>query len=116
MVPDLLVVDLDQYNENLYQIINKLILKTENIHIEIYLSTVNPLLSPPGAYFLQALLRWGGLNREGGLKERCGGGGGAYLRRNASTGARFLEDGLVVPGCYSAFSINKKMVTILHRA
>ena len=76
MVPDLLVVDLDQYNENLYQIINKLILKTENIHIEIYLSTVNPLLSPPGAYFLQALLRWGGLNREGGLKERCGGGGG----------------------------------------
>ena len=70
MVPDLLVVDLDQYNENLYQIINKLILKTENIYIEIYLSTVNPLLSPPGAYFLQALLRWGGLNREGGLKER----------------------------------------------
>ena len=69
MVPDLLVVDLDQYNENLYQIINKLILKTENIYIEIYLSTVNPLLSPPGAYFLQALLRWGGLNREGGLKE-----------------------------------------------
>ena len=113
MVPDLLVVDLDQYNENLYQIINKLILKTENIYIEIYLSTVNPLLSPPGAYFLQALLRWGGLNREGGLKERWG---GAYLRRNASTGVRFLEDGLVVPGCYSAFSINKKMVTILHRA
>ena len=106
MVPDLLVVDLDQYNENLYQIINKLILKTENIYTEIYLSTVNPLLSPPGAYFLQALLRWGGLKREGG----------AYLRRNASTGARFLEDGLVVPGCYSAFSINKKMVTILHRA
>ena len=31
MVPDLLVVDLDQYNENLYQIINKPILKTENI-------------------------------------------------------------------------------------
>ena len=112
MVPDLLVVDLDQYSENLYQIINKLILKTENIYIEIYLSTVNPLLSPRGAYFLQALLRWGGLNREGGLKER----GGAYLRRNASAGARFLEDGLVVPGCYSAFSINKKMVTILHRA
>ena len=72
MVPDLLVVDLDQYNENLYQIINKLILKTENIYTEIYLSTVNPLLSPPGAYFLQALLRWGGLNREGGLKERGG--------------------------------------------
>ena len=57
MVPDLLVVDLDQYSENLYQIINKLILKTENIYIEIYLSTVNPLLSPRGAYFLQALLR-----------------------------------------------------------
>ena len=57
MVPDLLVVDLDQYSENLYQIINKLILKTENIYIEICLSTVNPLLSPREAYFLQALLR-----------------------------------------------------------
>ena len=41
--------------------------------------------------------------------------GGAYLWRNASTGARFLEDGLVVPGRYTAFSNNKKMVTILHR-
>ena len=30
-------------------------------------STVNPLLSPPGAYFFQALLREGGLKREGGL-------------------------------------------------
>ena len=48
MLPDLLVVDLDQYNENLYQIINKLILEKENMYIEIYLSTVNPLLSPPG--------------------------------------------------------------------
>ena len=27
-------------------------------------------------------------------------------------GARFLEDGLVVPGHYTAFSNNKKMVTI----
>ena len=49
----------------------------------------------------------------GGLKRE---GGGAYLKRNVSTGARFLEDGLVVPGRYTAFSINKKMVTILHRA
>ena len=30
-------------------------------------------------------------------------------------GARFLEDGLVVPGHYTAFSKNKKMVTILCR-
>ena len=29
--------------------------------------------------------------------------------------ARFLKDGLVVAGCYTAFSNNKKMVTILHR-
>ena len=30
-------------------------------------------------------------------------------------GARFLEDGLVVPGCYTAFSNKKQMVTILRR-
>ena len=36
-------------------------------------STVNPLLSPPGAYFFQALLR-GGLIERGGLKE----GGGLF--------------------------------------
>ena len=96
MVPDLLVVDLDQYNENLYQIINKLILKTENIYTEIYLSTVNPLLSPPGAYFLQALLRWGGLNREGGLKERGGGLfeakriNGSKVSRGRTCGSRVL--------------------------
>ena len=59
MVPDLLVVDLDQYNENLYQIINKLILKTENIYIEIYLSTVNPLLSPPGGLFFSSTFEVG---------------------------------------------------------
>ena len=29
--------------------------------------------------------------------------------------ARFLKDGLVVTGRYTAFSNNKKMVTILHR-
>ena len=31
------------------------------------------------------------------------------------TGARFLEDGLVVPGRYTALSNDKKIVTILHR-
>ena len=31
------------------------------------------------------------------------------------TGARFLEDGLVVPGRYTALSNDKKTVTILHR-
>ena len=31
------------------------------------------------------------------------------------TGARFLEDGLVVPGPYTALSNDKKMVAILHR-
>ena len=30
-------------------------------------------------------------------------------------GARFLEDGLVVPGRYTALSNDKKIVTILHR-
>ena len=43
-------------------------------------------------------------------------GGGAYLiQQNASTAARFLEGGLVVTGRYTAFSNNKKMITILHR-
>ena len=37
----------------------------------LFLYTVNPLLSPPGAYLFQALLR-GGLNREGGLKREGG--------------------------------------------
>ena len=36
------------------------------------LYTVNPLLSPPGGFFLQALLRGRGLNREGGLKREGG--------------------------------------------
>ena len=31
------------------------------------------------------------------------------------TGAKFLEDGLMVPGRYTALSNDKKMVTILHR-
>jgi len=31
------------------------------------------------------------------------------------TGARFFEDGLVVPGRYTAFSNNQKMVSILHK-
>ena len=67
-------------------------------------SSINP---PWGASFFQALLRRG----RGGLFER-----GAYLiLRNASMGARFLQDGLVVPGCYTAFSNNKQMVTILRR-
>ena len=30
-------------------------------------------------------------------------------------GARFLEDGLMVPGPYTALSNDKKMVAILHR-
>ena len=31
------------------------------------------------------------------------------------TGVRFLENGLAVLGCYTAFSNNRKMVTILHK-
>ena len=71
--------------------------------------TVNPPLSPPGGLFFSSTFE-GGLNREGG--------GGSKERRgllNLATGARFLEDGLVVPGWYTALSNDKKMVTILHR-
>ena len=34
---------------------------------------------------------------------------------SSPTGARFLEDGLVVPGPYTALSNDKKMVEIFHR-
>ena len=34
---------------------------------------------------------------------------------SSPTGARFLEDGLVVPRPYTALSNDKKMVAILHR-
>ena len=71
------------------------------LNVKYRKSSIKP---PRGAYFFEALL-WGGLIERG-----------AYLiQRKASTGAKFLEDGLVVPGHYTAFSNNKKMVTILHR-
>ena len=35
--------------------------------------------------------------------------------RMVSVRARFLEDGLVVPGWYTALSSDKKMVAILYR-
>ena len=57
MVPDLLVVVLDHYNENLYKINHKhgkLILKTKNIYIEIYLSIYSSFYS--FVYFLIAVL------------------------------------------------------------
>ena len=40
--------------------------------LRLNLYTVNPLLSPPRGFFLQALLRGRGLNREGGLKREGG--------------------------------------------
>ena len=61
-------------------------------------------IKPPGeAYFFKHF--WGGPNREGGLKE--GGGGLFYLVKRINGTAGFLEDGLVVPGRYTAFSNNK---------
>ena len=76
-------------------------------HSEVAHLSVNSLLSPPaGAYFFSCAFERG-LEREGE---------GAYLiQRNVSTGATFLQDGLVVTGRYTTFSNNKKMVIILHR-
>ena len=57
MVPDLLVVVLDHYNENLYKINHKhgkLILKTKNIYIEIDLSVCFSFYS--FVYFFIAVL------------------------------------------------------------
>ena len=52
----------------------------------------------------QALLR-------GGLKER----GGLFNLAKCINGTKVSPDGLVVTGRFTAFSNNKKMVTILHR-
>ena len=70
-------------------------------------ATVNPLLSPPGGvFFFHPLLRGvrggGGLNREGGLKREGGGLFNLAKRINGDKVSR--EDGLVVPGRYTAFS------------
>ena len=37
------------------------------------------------------------------------------LLQFSPTGGRILEDGLVVPGRYSAFSTSKKLTDILHK-
>ena len=66
---------------------------------------VNPLLSPPGDVFFSSTFQEGFIER------------GAYsIWRNASAGARFLDDGFVVPGRYTAFSNNKKMAAIERKA
>ena len=68
-------------------------------------ATVNPLLSPPGGVFFFTHF-WGGagggLNREGGLKREGGGLFNLAKRINGDKVSR--EDGLVVPGRYTAFS------------
>ena len=76
-------------------------------HSEVAHLSVNSLLSPPaGAYFFSCAFERG-LEREGD---------GAYLiYRNVSTGATFLQDGLVVTGRYTTFSNNKKTVINVHR-
>ena len=58
-----------------------------------------------GLFFPSTFDRRGG----GGVLKREGG------QRNVSTGARFLQDGLVATGRYTTFSNNKKMVINLHR-
>ena len=79
-------------------------------------SSIKP---PGGAYFFQALLRGGRLIERGPLKER---GGlfnlvkcinGSKVSRGRTCGSNRLL--LVVTGRYTAFSNNKKIVTILPR-
>ena len=41
--------------------------------------------------------------------------GASLIEREGLFKLSFLEDGLVIPRRYTAFSNNKKMVTILHR-
>ena len=75
-------------------------------HSKVAHLSVNSRLSSWGAYFFQARLIG---ERGGGVLKREGG------QRNVSTGARFLQDGLVATGRYTTFSNNKKMVINLHR-
>ena len=76
-------------------------------------ATVNPLRSPPGGRIFSSTFEvgGGGLNREGGLKRELWGLFNLAKRINGGKVSR--EDGLVVPGRYTAFSNNKKMATIL---
>ena len=68
----------------------------------MYRNSRKSSIKPPGGLiFFKDFL--GGLYREGGPYS---------IQRNASAGERFLDDGLVVPGRYTAFSNNKKTVTI----
>ena len=72
--------------------------------------TVNPLLNPTGNLCFTSTFE-GGLIERGGRKGREK--GLIKFSKMYQRGARFLEDGLVVTGRYTAFSNNKKMVTIL---
>ena len=70
--------------------------------LQMYRNSRKSSIKPPaGLIFFKHVL--GGLYREGGVYS---------IQRNASAGARFFDDGPVVPGRYTAFSNNKKMVTI----
>ena len=70
--------------------------------LQMYRNSRKSSIKPPGGLiFFKHFLE--GLYREGGPYS---------IQRNASAGARFFDDGLVVPGRYTAFSNNKKMVTI----
>ena len=66
--------------------------------------TVNPVLSPQGAYFFQALLK-------GGLIEK----GGLFNLVKRINGRKVSRGRLVVPGRYTAFSNHKKIVKILYK-
>ena len=61
-------------------------------------------IKPPGGGLFFSSTFEEGLIERGGLKE---GGGLFYLVKRINGTARFLEDGLVVPGRYTAFSNNK---------
>ena len=68
---------------------------------------------PGGAYFFSSTFE-GGLQRKGGSLfnlAKLNTGRIEFL----PTGAKFLEGGLAVPGRYTTFSNNNKMVKILHR-
>ena len=80
-------------------------------HGNSFKHTVNPLLRPPGGLFFSSTFEER-LNRDegGGVETR-----GVFNLANCINRSKVSQGRTCVTGRYTAFSNNKKMVTILHR-
>ena len=79
-------------------------------HGNSFKDTVNPLLSPPGGIFFQALLRRGLIETKG---SRDGRGGGLFNLAKCINRSKVSQGRTCVTGRYTTFSNNNKMVTVM---